>query len=252
MKNGVIKSDWIVYEQPIPIRVHPVGGDVRSVQVDAPPTVLQESGDRCNYALEAIAEEEADEMIEEAKRRAEEILELAKQQAEEISESARTSGYQDGYQNGIQETEVLQKQCRDTIVRIESMAFDKYKTALENAEHDVVRMIMDISEKVIYDRLSDRQDAIVQLVRNAMQKASLEETLTLKVSPMDYEYLKRHQELIFEEHQLSNQVSMVQDATLTTGSCVIETATGTMDASVGTVLKNIDESFSDLSPRIAG
>jgi flagellar assembly protein FliH len=132
------------------------------------------------------------------------------------------------------------------------MAFDKYKTALENAEHDVVRMVMDISEKVIYDRLSDRQETIVQLVKNAMHKASLEETLTLKVSPVDYEYLKRHQELIFEEHQLSNQASMVQDATLTTGSCGIETATGTMDASVGTVLKNIDESFSDLSPRIAG
>ncbi len=252
MNYKVIKSDWVVYEQPVCIGPSNGAGDPESGWQRSAPVTSSVEEKPADFALEALVQEEMQEMLEDAKCTAKEITEQANRDAEQMLEGARVTGYEEGYQAGMQETESLQQKCRETISRIEGMAFDKYKTALDNAEHDVVRMIMDIAEKVIYDRMEDRKETILHIVRNAMEKASLEETLTLKLAPEDYEQLMLHSDQLFEHQEQREKVSLVQDETLAKGSCLIESPTGTMDASVDTVLKNIDDSFSELSPRIAG
>lgn len=192
------------------------------------------------------ARSEAQLIIENAKNQAKIVMTEASQQAEEIKMSvfkqAREDGYQSGHQESIQKAESLIREAE----QIKANAQKKYQSVLENAEKEIVRMALVIAKKVIGDEIASRTEAVQALVAQTLQKCKSAETVTVKVSPQDYDAVQQNIDRIIQKSTYSGNIYVTKDLALTRGSCIVETPIGNIDSSIPTQLKSIEEALEEL------
>lgn len=205
----------------------------------------------------ATVRDKEEEIIENAKRQAEEIIQKATQeandlltQAEEkiiahmmgVEQKAKEEGYRNGeklarehYQNLIQEAEDLKRSSEEMV-----------RNTVMNLEYEIVETILEISRKVIGMELYHNTDIIVGLIRKALLDSSLSEDIMITVSPDDYEVALENKEKLIEGLNNVRNVTIKKDSALEKGSCIVETGFGSVDSSVDTQLKAVEDTFREI------
>jgi flagellar assembly protein FliH len=93
--------------------------------------------------------------------------------------------------------------------------------------------------------LSNNRDTIVSLIRNSLLGSMLSGEITVRVSPDDYEYVQKNRERLLDG--IGNaELTIKKDSTLNKGGCIVETEYGTVDSSVETQLKAVEDIFKEL------
>lgn len=191
----------------------------------------------------AKAREDAELMVKEAQFEALRLLENTEREANEskifIGEEARKIGYEEGYNEA-------QKQCEDILQEAESVrenARTEYREVLESVEADVVNVILDVAGKVIGEEISSNKENILHLVRQAFEKCSNKENMTLKVSPEDYAYIVENKEKLHSLVEGIGDLEIKKEGSLKAGACLIETPYGNIDAGIHVKFKKIEEAF---------
>ncbi|QQR79684.1 MAG: type III secretion system stator protein SctL [Deltaproteobacteria bacterium] len=174
------------------------------------------------------ASEQASSIIQNAKKEAENIKAKAQEvyeQAEQHYEDERQRGYEEGREEGRGEwSEKLMEA---------SMAKEKM---LEDAEPQVIRMVMDIAEKVIGRAVE--KGAVIEVIKKTIEESSGKK-ITVRVNPQDWEMVKsREQELVSGLDQ-RRSISVREDESVGVGGCIVETELGTVDARLELQLKAI-------------
>lgn len=195
------------------------------------------------------AREEAELIIKEAGLEAERLMENALKESEgrslEIEEEARNRGYEDGYNEA-------KKQCEDILQEAEFVrehARTEYKEVLESIESDAINVILDIAKKVIGDEISTNKESILMLIRQAFEKCSNKENVILRVSAEDYDFIEENKEKLLSLVEGIGTMDIKKDVSLKTGSCLVETSYGNVDAGVQTKLKKIEDAFRNVIGR---
>lgn len=195
------------------------------------------------------ARTEADMIIQEAKYEALRIVEDADKSAKEsysiMTEEARVKGYEDGFNE-------VKKQYEDLLTEAEYIrehARIEYNDVLASIESDAVNIILDIAKKVIGNELSTNKENILFLIRQAFEKCANKENIILKVSPDDFEYICENKESLLSMVEGIGELDIKKESSLKSGGCIVETPLGSIDASLQTKLKKIEESFRELIKR---
>ena len=68
-------------------------------------------------------------------------------------------------------------------------------------------------------------------------------SVTVKVSPEDYEAVNENKDLIARQSRFSGEITIAKDLSLESGGCVLETPVGNMDASVEVQLDALEQTF---------
>lgn len=211
----------------------PVGGNH---ETDGGSVAMPDSED-----ILAAAKEEADLILREAQLEAERIIEDTKQELESlravIEEEARKEGYEEGIAQARKQYEDLIKEAEI----IKEHAKTEYGEALAGMESNILEMILDISRKVIGLELSASKEAMLEMVKQAFEKCTKSEGITVRVSPEDAVYLEEH-----KEHLHVSGISefiIKADSSMKPGDCIIDTSFGSLDAGVETKLRKIEEAF---------
>ena len=174
------------------------------------------------------ATEKAREILDKAhgeavsvKQRAANILEEA-----EVEKKRRTqSGYDEGYQNGRAEwTEKILEA---------SLAQEK---TLSESEPQIVRMVMDISEKVIGREVE--KGAVLDVIRKSIAEVA-GNRVTVRVHPQDISFVKEHEAALVSSIDRSRAMTMREDDSVSPGGCIVETEFGTVDARLEVQLEAI-------------
>jgi len=113
------------------------------------------------------------------------------------------------------------------------------------AEADVVRLAMAIAKRVIHRELSTDPDSIIGLVKVAMEKLRLQETVSVKVYPAHVAIVKE----FLSRSPGAAHIDVTGDAALGPGGVVFETTRGEYDVSTDVQLNEIDKGLTD---RLAG
>ena len=87
---------------------------------------------------------------------------------------------------------------------------------------------------------------MIYLVRQALESCSNKTNLVLKVSPADYEYITGNMDRLASLAPGSGDIEIKQDLSLEPGSCIIDSAFGSVDAGVRTRLRKIEEAFREI------
>ncbi len=115
----------------------------------------------------------------------------------------------------------------------------------QQAEEDLVQLAFAICRRVLRRELSSDSEAVLGLVRSALDKLASSEITRIRIHAAHAGPLREHLEHLRPE----THIEIVADATLQPGAVLFETARGTLDASAETQLKEIERGFTDVLHR---
>ena len=111
---------------------------------------------------------------------------------------------------------------------------------LSEAEPQIIRMVMDIAEKVIGRQIE--KGAIVDVVKNAISQAAGRK-IVVRVHPADVPMIREREKDLFASLDQNQSVSVKEDEEIPPGGCIVETEMGTVDARLETQLNAIKKAL---------
>jgi type III secretion system HrpE/YscL family protein len=152
-----------------------------------------------------------------------------RQQAEADAEETTQRGYQDGYQEGLgQYTEQTTRALLDV------------QRKMSEIEPEFIKLVRACVEKILGQELKQHPDAVVGIVRNALQDARQQREIIVRVHPDDADQLKKNQGRLLEKLARANTIEIRPDNAVTRGGCIVVTELGTIDASLERQLQGLE------------
>jgi flagellar assembly protein FliH len=115
----------------------------------------------------------------------------------------------------------------------------------QEAEEDVVALALAIARRILHRELTMAPDALLGLVKAALEKMGGREVQRVRVSPEDAPLVKQY----LDKMGLPQRVEVIADPTLERGALMLDSSRGTLDASVETQIEEIDRGLADLVRR---
>jgi flagellar assembly protein FliH len=142
-------------------------------------------------------------------------------------------------------------QWRDALDRVSRSLADlaslRHRLRKE-AEEDMVKLSVAIARRILRRELTLDPDALLGIVKAAVERIQLRETHRVRVRGEDAQLVIAFLERIGSPHR----IEVIADNALERGGLLFETQRGTMDSSVETQLEEIERGFTDLLGRKAG
>jgi flagellar assembly protein FliH len=156
---------------------------------------------------------------------------------------AHQQGYDEGQVAGREplaaQLEVMQGKLARTIEEITGLR-QRYR---RQAEQDVVSLALEVARRILHRELTVSPDALLGLVKAALDKMDAREVHQVRVAPQDAPLVRE----FFDKMGLPRRIEVLADPGLSPGSAILESSRGALDASVDTQLIEIERGFADLA-----
>lgn len=228
-----------------------------SALIDVGATILEEYQQKAQQLL-IDAELEREKILADAQAEAANIIEAGKSQVEvwqqEAHDVGREQGYQDGFATGKteglaaaeQEMSETLKGANDKAMQILRLAQEEQRQTLLQSERKMIDIVLAIADKVIPEHFIDAPQAILPLVKVALEKVKDQKALIVRVSEKNYEFVllaKQQLQMIVDG---DDTLTITADPLLGTGDCIIESANGAVDARLATQLESLKKAIQEV------
>ncbi|MDD5382850.1 MAG: FliH/SctL family protein [Candidatus Margulisbacteria bacterium] len=173
--------------------------------------------------------------IPKAKSEAQKIIDNALKEAEAIREEARQAGREEGRS----ESSARIEEALETL----NQAVKERKNIIKDSEAEILRLAIKVAEQIIRSEVSLHRDVSLNIVAEAISRISDREQIIVRVNREDAEYIKRYKDRIAGIMDGVKSFSILEDANIEPGGCIIETNLGFIDAKISTKLKSIEEAL---------
>lgn len=209
--------------------------DAAIIKAEQPVDMSMEELENANAELMAIREE-----IEGLNAQAQGIIEGAQAEADSIKEEAfnqgQNEGYQAGYNQGLAEVEGMKAELEEQARTLNA----QYESMLAELEPAFIENITDIYEHIFRIDMSMYQGIVKNLLIDTINGNNDARNIIVHISKDDYAMIMSEKEDILTETGMqADNVEFVQDATLKSTDCIIETDNGVFDCSLETELKEL-------------
>jgi flagellar assembly protein FliH len=113
------------------------------------------------------------------------------------------------------------------------------------AEEEVIGLAVAIARRILHRELTVAPEALVGLLKAALEKIEAREVHRVHVRPEDVPLVQRH----LDQIGLPQRVELIADPALERGAIILDSSRGALDASVETQLAEIERGFADLVRR---
>lgn len=180
------------------------------------------------------AGKEAERILSQAEADARQVREEAEKMlkdSEARAHEAVKKGYAEGESKGL-------AQVTEKLMSLERIKGEFY----QNAEPDVIKLVMSIAEKVIGRIVLENKEMIRSVVHQALEKA-IGDRITVKLNPIDYKQIMEGDHEFRDVIDRTRRLIFREDESVLQGGCVVETEVGTIDAQIDTQLKAIKKAL---------
>ncbi len=255
MSKGIYKNYQVNVGNPFQVK-SPVGLNPYTVQhvklpKEEPENILEEEvyTEKPNVKeieeLLAEAKEEAEMIIKEAHLEAARYIDQISADIEKTRETKYKEAYDKGYNEGLKKAEEQYQNILQEANNIKETALLDYEQEMANLEADAIRLILEISRKVIAEEVKTNKNLILSMAAQAFKKCALKDEIVLKVSSEDFEYVHENKEELLASSEGIGELEIKRDSALKSGACIVETPFGSLDASIDTKFNLIQEEFID-------
>ena len=176
-------------------------------------------------------------------KKIEEQKEKFKKEYEEVKENARQKGYKEGYESGRREVERLTERLHTII----EGTIDRRDSIIEDAEIQVIRIVLLIARKVVKAISEEQKGVIIENIKSALQKIKGKTQIIIRVNTEDLELTTEHKDALMQKFEELQHVTILEDTRVDKGGCIIETDFGSVDARIATQLQEIEEKIRELA-----
>lgn len=173
------------------------------------------------------AEEKARQILDEAYLNASDLIAAAEQESENIQRDAYQAGREEAEKELIQHLTAIKE------IRLQS---------LQEVERDVLKLSVKLAEKIIGKEIQQNEAVRGEIVFNALRQARQQEMLTVRVNTADLPVVEQLREKI-DSFGRAKYVDFVADQAVKEGGCIIESASGTIDARLETQLRILENAL---------
>lgn len=206
--------------------------------------LIKEANDEARRIVER-AMEEAQNHVHAAKQESEKIISDGMDQVIEVKDKARQEGYQEGQKEGFNEGRQVAQSLIEDALTVKEEAIQKYNKMLEDAEPQIMDIILQITSKVLNKKMAE-DDYIVGLIKMALDICTYTSGVTLRVSEDDYDYVLMEKDRILVLCESVDDIEVKLDRSLNRGACVVESPSGVIDASVQVQMDYIKNRIDEL------
>ena len=182
------------------------------------------------------AEDKADRLIADAKEKAAKIT----RDAEIAADAARTSGYEEGknqgYEDGMAAAEQDIRQKEAELVESARMQREEYASCLAAIEGRYVDIVISLVRKLTGVVMEDKEDLILYLIRMTAEELEPSKNYRIRVSSEDIYFVESHRTELADF--IGDEVSLefMEEKGLEKGQCIIETDSQMVDCGFQTQL----------------
>ncbi len=195
----------------------------------------------------ALAREEAERILNDAKIQAEEVLNQAYFDAKNLREDARVQGIAEANITMQKELEAARTELSEEYERRSRELEADYTKKRVEMERDLVDVILDVFNKVFHIQFDNKKHILMHLIDDAILNIEGDRKFRIKVADSNVLFLENHREDILERVGHGIELEFIADSTMDGNDCLIETDSGVFDCSLGTQLENLIKDIRSLS-----
>lgn len=198
-------------------------------------------------AIEILDEAElkASQIIDEAIKKANEIETEAMEKSQELAIESKKKGYQDGYNEAYKVGKKEADMELEEVLEIKKEYFARSKDFLIDKEDEIIRLVLAVSKKVLAKEIEDL-GYIEALTQAAMDHLGYATSIVIRVSEYDLDVANLIRPKILAMAEKIENLEIKADLALEAGSCVIDTPSGSIDASIKTQIERIEDLFKNI------
>jgi flagellar assembly protein FliH len=103
---------------------------------------------------------------------------------------------------------------------------------IRESEDELVRLVMLVARKVILREITQDRSILAGVVRNALAGLSSREEITVRINPDDYQLIASGRDDMLHNELQNERLMLKPDPSVAAGFCCVDTAMGTIDASL--------------------
>jgi len=163
------------------------------------------------------------------------------------------------YTRGLEEGQrVAEVEFRETLVRMRAeedtritgilTSISTQLSALQKTlEHDAYLFALAVAERIVKREITLTDDTVIQQIKEALQRIVGVESIKLRVHPSDETIVRSHRTAFLSALENVRDVIVDTDESIERGGCIIESASGNVDARISTQLRQIESSLFGVS-----
>lgn len=178
----------------------------------------------------------------------------ALEKLKEIQEGA----YQEAYQLGLEEgrKEAFQKASRHIEEHMQS--FDSLLLAIKELKKDMtsfneahlIKLAFQMASRIAKTELKDNNEAMVQVLRDAVGLAQDEENISVHVSQTQFDFMEELKKETGRDFEFIKKIRFQPNADITEGGCIVETNYGEVDARIEQRLEQLWSVLAENVPKV--
>ncbi|MDD2365550.1 MAG: FliH/SctL family protein [Desulfuromonadaceae bacterium] len=161
----------------------------------------------------------------------------------EISEEELEQRLNSSFNEGLKEGKELAERGLVNVFRALRASTEKIHNLrdkiLRESEDELITLIMQVARKVIIREVTEDRSILSSVVKNALDSLSAREEITVRINPDDYLLVTTGRDEILSKELLSELLQLKSDPTVAAGFCLVDTAMGTVDASLDAQLEQL-------------
>jgi flagellar assembly protein FliH len=154
----------------------------------------------------------------------------------EISEDELKEKISDSFHDGLKEGKDLAERGLINVfraLRASSETIHNMRDKLfRESEDELINLIMLVARKVILQEITQDRSILTRIVQNALAGLSAREEITVRISPDDFLLVTSGRDDVLHNELLNDRLLLKPDPSVATGFCLVDTAMGTIDASL--------------------
>jgi len=159
---------------------------------------------------------------------------------ERINESARSEGYQAGFEEGRLAGEASQAEANAQALERFSALVGNLQLALAQMDQTIADQVLDlaleVASQVIRGTITARSETLLPVIREAIAALPLHHShIMLYLNPVDAAMVREQ----IGEQLTQTGTQIVDDAEITEGGCIVKTGTSEIDATLETRWKRV-------------
>lgn len=191
----------------------------------------------------------AQEIIESAQQQANEIIQEAQGRAQEEYEAILEQAKQEGFESGRQEgLETISQELSEQILAVNNFAqsdFEIKKSIVKSAHLDIVKLIVEISEKICNKSLELDESILTEITKSAIQALKDKESITIIVNPLMAEKIYSVSDDLKEKIPQLSSIKIIEDASVSPDGTIVESPLSRVDCRIKSQINEITDKLMD-------
>jgi len=183
---------------------------------------------------------EAERIISESNLESARIIQAAEDQHQDIVEAATQDGFSVGYQEGKEEAIKENAQLLKEALNALNKLYAALPIAIKQNEERIIRIAYQITESIILDKASEREETCQKALKKATKLVSNLEDVKVKVNPADLDNILPKQDIIKSVIPDVPEFVIFSDESVMQGDCVFNAISDTFNISIRSQIPILD------------